>query len=57
MAELSACAASLEGQLTATVHGTPADLAAAGSLLARLERVAGRVVINGFPPGSRSARP
>jgi alpha-ketoglutaric semialdehyde dehydrogenase len=51
MAELSACAAALEGQLTATVHGTPADLGAAASLLARLERVAGRVVINGFPTG------
>ncbi len=50
-AELTACAAALEGQLTATVHGTAAELAAARPLLAALERIAGRVVINGFPTG------
>jgi NADP-dependent aldehyde dehydrogenase len=50
-AELAACAAALEGQLTATVHGNAADLAAAQPLLAALERIAGRVVINGFPTG------
>ncbi len=49
--ELAACAAALEGQLTATVHGNAADLAAAAPLLATLERLAGRVVINGFPTG------
>lgn len=49
--ELVACAATLEGQLTATVHGNPADLAAAQPLLTALERLAGRVVINGFPTG------
>lgn len=49
--ELAACAAALEGQLTATVHGTPADLAAARPLLAALERVAGRLLLNGFPTG------
>jgi NADP-dependent aldehyde dehydrogenase len=49
--ELAACAAALEGQLTATVHGNPADLAAAGPLIAALERIAGRVLVNGFPTG------
>ncbi len=49
--ELLACATALEGQLTATVHGTPSDLDAAGVLLARLEQTAGRVIINGFPTG------
>ena len=50
-AELAACAAALEGQLTATVHGNTADLATAQPLLAALERIAGRVLINGFPTG------
>jgi NADP-dependent aldehyde dehydrogenase len=50
-AELAACAAALEGQLTATVHGTAAELAAATPLLAALERIAGRVVLNAFPTG------
>lgn len=50
-AELLACAAALEGQLTATVHGNDDDLAAARGLLGVLERKAGRLVINGFPTG------
>jgi NADP-dependent aldehyde dehydrogenase len=41
----------LEGQLTATVHGTADDLANAADLLSVLERKAGRLVINGFPTG------
>lgn len=41
----------LEGQLTATVHGTAEDLAAAGELIAVLERKAGRLIFNGFPTG------
>lgn len=49
--ELEACAAALEGQLTATLHGNAADLAAARPLLATLEQKAGRIVINGFPTG------
>ncbi len=49
--ELAACAAALEGQLTATLHGTPADLVAARPLLELLERKTGRIVINGFPTG------
>jgi len=44
-------ARSLEGQLTATVHGTDADLRANRELLDVLERKVGRVVVNGFPTG------
>jgi NADP-dependent aldehyde dehydrogenase len=49
--ELAACAAALEGQLTATLHGTSADLAHARPLLAALEQKVGRVIVNGFPTG------
>lgn len=49
--ELLACARALDGQLTATLHGTESDLAAAQPLLAALERIAGRIVVNGFPTG------
>jgi NADP-dependent aldehyde dehydrogenase len=41
----------LEGQLTATIHGTEADFASAAPLLAAAERRAGRLVCNGFPTG------
>ena len=41
----------LDGQLTATVHGTPEDLAGAGDLLEILAATAGRVIVNGFPTG------
>lgn len=50
-AEQHAVAAALAGQLTATLHGTSEDLAAAAPLLATLERKAGRLLINGFPTG------
>ncbi len=49
--ELTACARALEGQLTATIHGTAGDLAGAGPLVALLEQKAGRVLVNGFPTG------
>ena len=49
--ELLACTRALDGQLTATVHGTATDLDAAGSLLALLEQKAGRLLINGYPTG------
>lgn len=51
MGELRLAVSKLSGQLTATVHGTPEDIAAAGPLLEALERVAGRLIINGFPTG------
>ena len=44
-------ARSLEGQLTATVHGTEKDLAEFKDLILELEKKAGRIVINGFPTG------
>jgi alpha-ketoglutaric semialdehyde dehydrogenase len=49
--ELVRAAAGLEGQLTATVHATPAELAAAAPLLATLERKVGRLVFGGVPTG------
>jgi len=51
MAELEDIAENLEGQLTATVHGTPDDLQQAKRLLRILERKAGRLLVNGFPTG------
>jgi NADP-dependent aldehyde dehydrogenase len=51
MSELEDIARGLEGQLTATVHGTARDLQDASVLLRILERKAGRLVINGFPTG------
>jgi len=49
--ELLALARGLEGQLTATLHGSEADLAAFVDLVAVLERKAGRLIVNGFPTG------
>ncbi len=50
-AALSAGAASLQGQLTATLHGTAEDLAGAAALRQLLAERAGRLVLNGFPTG------
>ncbi len=44
-------AGDLEGQLTATVHATPEDAATQGTLVAILERRAGRLLYGGFPTG------
>lgn len=41
----------LEGQLTATVHGTADELASHIDLLDVLETKAGRLIFNGFPTG------
>jgi NADP-dependent aldehyde dehydrogenase len=49
--ELKTLLEPLEGQLTATVHGTPAELASAGELMTVLTRKAGRLICNGFPTG------
>ena len=51
MVELEDIARKLDGQLTATVHGSPADLQQAGPLLHLLGRKADRLIINGFPTG------
>jgi 2,5-dioxopentanoate dehydrogenase len=49
--ELESVAQQLEGQLTATIHGTPADLNEYASLVSILEQRAGRLIVNGFPTG------
>lgn len=49
--DLYAFAESLEGQLTATIHGTPADLEAHAGLVDILREKAGRLLVNGFPTG------
>jgi NADP-dependent aldehyde dehydrogenase len=50
-AELRALAEQLDGQLTATLHGTPGDLAASADLMTILARKAGRLLCNGYPTG------
>jgi len=49
--EMDAVARRLDGQLTATIHGTPADLAGHAWLVSILEDKAGRLIVNGFPTG------
>lgn len=49
--ELLAIARSLEGQLTASVHGTEQDLIEYADLIAILETKVGRVIFNGFSTG------
>ena len=49
--QLMELAGAVDGQLTATLHGTEADLAAFADLIAILERKAGRLIVNGFPTG------
>jgi NADP-dependent aldehyde dehydrogenase len=44
-------AVSLEGHLTATLHGTEADLRDFGPLVSILESKVGRLVFNGYPTG------
>jgi NADP-dependent aldehyde dehydrogenase len=44
-------ARALEGQLTATVHGTASDLSQAQPLLHELERKVGRLIFGGVPTG------
>jgi len=51
LGELETIASQLSGQLTATIHGTPADLEAAAPLVRILEQKAGRLIINGYPTG------
>jgi len=41
----------LDGQLTASLHVTEADYAAAAPLIPALERKVGRIIINGWPTG------
>lgn len=50
-AQMLAIARAMPGSLTATIHGTEAELRKHGGLLRALERKAGRIVFNGFPTG------
>jgi len=49
--EVLEVAGSLEGHLTATIHGTEQDLREFSDLIAILERKVGRLIFNGFPTG------
>jgi NADP-dependent aldehyde dehydrogenase len=49
--EIMALARSLHGHLTATIHGTEADLAEYADLIDVLSTKVGRLVFNGFPTG------
>lgn len=49
--QLLAAAGQLEGQLTATVCATAAELAASTDLVDLLQTKAGRILFNGFPTG------
>jgi NADP-dependent aldehyde dehydrogenase len=51
VADLVRVAEALEGQLTATIHGTAEELAAHAPLVEVLRRKAGRLIFNGFPTG------
>lgn len=49
--EAEALAGTLQGQLTATLHGSPADLADARELFRILELKVGRMIVNQLPTG------
>jgi NADP-dependent aldehyde dehydrogenase len=49
--ELARAVNELQGHLTATIHGTAADLEEYRWLISALELKVGRIVINGFPTG------
>ena len=49
--QMLAYAASLDGHLTATIHGTEEDLNSNSELVRLLQRKVGRIVFNGFPTG------
>ncbi len=51
LAAMEAVARAMAGNLTATLHGNPTDLAAASRLVGLLRRRVGRLVFNGFPTG------
>jgi NADP-dependent aldehyde dehydrogenase len=49
--EMEKLAGELQGQLTATIHGTEGDLVSHKELVRILQLKAGRLVFNGFPTG------
>ena len=51
VAQMEGIVRSLEGQLTAALHLTPADYPAVRALLPLLERKVGRILVNGFGTG------
>ncbi len=51
VADLERAAESLEGQLTATIHGTDTELREHTRLVRLLRRKVGRLIFNGFPTG------
>lgn len=51
LAEMTAIAKQLKGQLTCTIHMDDGDTDAANALVPTLERKAGRLLVNGFPTG------
>jgi NADP-dependent aldehyde dehydrogenase len=51
VAQIEAAIAKLEGQLTATVHGTPEELTQHSGIVQVLQQRAGRLIYNGFPTG------
>ena len=51
MEQLIEIAHTIEGQLTATIHGTSGDLSQAQSLVSTLRGKVGRVIFQGYPTG------
>lgn len=49
--ELKTVARSLEGQLTASIHGSEEELVQYGDLIDILQQKVGRLIFNGFPTG------
>lgn len=50
-ADLTRVARRLHGHLTASIHGTAAEIEASRDLVSALERRVGRIVLNGYPTG------
>jgi len=53
--DLLPCSPGLPGNLAATMHLDASDEPLARQLLPVLERIAGRLICNGWPPASRSS--
>ncbi len=51
LAEIQAAIPKLEGQLTASIHATDAELATNPALITALQNRAGRLIFNGWPTG------
>jgi NADP-dependent aldehyde dehydrogenase len=49
--QLQQALSALQGQLTVTLIAEPDDLENAGDLIAQLEQMAGRLLVNGYPTG------